>query len=279
MTVIKSKDMSSGVTLLLARTCQAIYACHGREAPQTSFPDRIGGSGTKNTNGKASGTDEPRSRGGGDGQIKLPSPTLQNGAVTEGDTSSSQVARDLCYHRGDAGRRGVPATGSAVVAGGTRGPDGVVLDAVANNVDGTPPRELELNNGVFWPDSTSASTGRGVADGSVLSSAGGEGPEKSAFPSRVATAVGTGSSTTGSSSLPSIATSVLMGSAPKLLDFFDMQDEASSRQFRAARDYLEGFRELNLDRAILESGLGATGQRMAALDLPLMARYTFQVID
>lgn len=68
-----------------------------------------------------------------------------------------------------------------------------------------------------------------------------------------------------------------MGGAPKLLDFFDMQDEDSSRQFRVARDYLEEFHQLNFDRAILERGLGATGQRMAALDLPLLARYTFQV--
>lgn len=69
-----------------------------------------------------------------------------------------------------------------------------------------------------------------------------------------------------------------MGRAPKLLDFFDVNDEHSSRQFRAARDYLEEFRELNLDRAILQEGLGATGERIAALDLPLVARYTFQVI-
>lgn len=170
----------------------------------------------------------------------------------------------------------MPASGNAAILGGAGSPDGEVVDAAANNAFRTPPREPELNS-IFFLDSAMASTGRGVADGSILSSGGSEPSERKSSPSQVTIAVGPSSSTAESSSLPSTATSVLMGGAPKLLDFFDMQDEGSSRQFRAARDYIGEFRELNLDRAILERGLGATGKRMAALDLPLMARYTFQV--
>lgn len=169
----------------------------------------------------------------------------------------------------------MPATENAEVVGGTGGPDGDAVGALASYSLDTPPGELDLNS-VFWPDPASASAGSGVGDSSVLSSGGGEATGSST--SRAAAAVGTGSSTAESSSLPSVATSVLMGGAPKLLDFFDMQDEDSSRQFRVAKEYLEEFRQLDLDRAILERGLGATGQRMAALDLPVIARYTFQVM-
>lgn len=274
--------------LLAAVTLQAIYACHGREAPQPDFPDR-----TESTNCNVSGADEPQSRGGGGGRLEPPSSAPQNGAVAEGDINrvesdvghavddnqkSSQAARDLFYRRGEAGKGVAPATGNAVMVRGAGSPDDRNVDTSANNVCGTP-GELELNSSVFWPDPASASTRQGVADGSAFGSEGDEISERNNFQPRLTTAVGTDSSTAESSSVPSVATSVLVGGAPKLLDFFDMQDENSSRLFRAARDYLEEFRDLNLDRAILESGLGTTGQRLAALDLPLMARYTFQVIS
>lgn len=87
----------------------------------------------------------------------------------------------------------------------------------------------------------------------------------------------TGSTSAGSSVLTSAATSILMGRAPKLVDFFDLEDEGSRREFQEARDYLEEWREFSIDRAIVTAGLGATGERLAALDLPLVARYTFQV--
>lgn len=241
--------------------------------------------------------DESQGRGGDGGQLTPQSPAPRNGPLAGretggkaseqqdslGDdglsTSSSQAARDLFYRRAEGGRRDVRGAGNAVIVGGTGSPYGGVVDAAANKTLGTPPRELELNNSVFWPDPIAAGTGRGEADGSNFSGGAGEAPGMSKSHSSWVTApVGTASSTAESSSLPSAATSALVGGAPKLLDFFNMQDEASSRQFRAARDYMEGFRELDLDRAILERGLGVTGERLVALDLPLMARYTFQVI-
>lgn len=97
-------------------------------------------------------------------------------------------------------------------------------------------------------------------------------------PTEASTVIDGCSSTTGSSSSPSTAPSAVLGRAPKLLDFFNLKDELSSRDFRVARDYFEELREFNIDRAILQEGLGATGERITALDLPLVARYTFQVI-
>lgn len=66
--------------------------------------------------------------------------------------------------------------------------------------------------------------------------------------------------------------------APKLLDFYDYRDARACHEMRTTREYLEGFRELDLDRAVLESELGYTRNRIEALELPAVARYAFQVM-
>lgn len=164
------------------------------------------------------------------------------------DDGDDQDARNLFYRQ--AGVGGLTAENMEI--GG--GANSALGETAAVDALGTPPRDLELGR---------------------LSNGGGAGA--GGLPPATAATTGTGCSTAESSSLPSTATSILRGRAPKLLDFFDDHHEQSNREFKAARDYLEEFRELNLDRAILQAGLEATGERMAALNLPLVARYTFQV--
>lgn len=286
---------------------QAIYACHGGEPPPIQFPNATGvhaiSSGGANT-----GTHGDACAGGGDDQSRILSHLPQIGAVAGGSTgevergppqrwidngdsnpsSSSQAASNLFYLPGEGGRSGEGQVG----AGAGRSPAGNaafpgrtvgVADGVADSVAGGPRGEVEFINSIFWPHPYSTSLDRDKADGSVNSSTGGMFMDRALPTSETSSDVGAGSSTGGSSSLSlsssSAATSAVMGRAPKLVDFFNLNNEGSSRQFRAARDYLAEFREFNLDRAILQEGLGATGERIAALDLPLVARYTFQVIS
>lgn len=65
--------------------------------------------------------------------------------------------------------------------------------------------------------------------------------------------------------------------APKLLDFYEHLDARAWHEMRTTAEYLEGFRDLDLHRAIFESELGNTRDRIEALDLPAVARYGFQV--
>lgn len=190
--------------------------------------------------------------------------------IDDGDynSSSSQAARDLFYHRAVGGGRG-----------GGESPAGkaAFTDGADDDVAGAPPREVEVSNLILWPHPSSLNMPGDIADNSVNRSEGvllidGTQPQ-----SKASNTTDGGCSTVGSSSISSAATSAVLGRAPKLLDFFNLNDEGSSREFREARNYLEEFREFNLDRAILQEGLGATGERIAALDLPLVARYTFQV--
>lgn len=237
---------------------KAIYACRGREAPPVPFPRGAEGRGATNISRNDSTSDATSKSGSGGQQPRMFPPLAQTGGPARGSAEEQpqqladggdQDARNLFYRQ--AGVGGFTAE-NAEIGGGEKVAFG---QAAANDALGAPPRELELGG---------------------LDNGGGAGAESGLPPATTAT-TDTGCSTADSSSLPSTATSILRGRAPKLLDFFDDHDEQSTREFKAARDYLEEFRELNLDRAILQAGLEATGERLAALNLPLVARYTFQV--
>lgn len=194
---------------------------------------------------------------------------LQRADRNDQNDSCSQEARSTAYRcgRGEA----ADADGSSPTAHDL---GGVIDDggrATIGGVWGTSLADLEINNSESGHHLSLSSRGAGAADGSAAAAVAGT--------LRTASTATTASGTAGSSSLSSAATSVVVGRAPKLLDFFDSDDEGSRSDFREATLYVEKFREFDLDRAILEKGLGATGECLAALNLPLVARYTFQVIE
>lgn len=88
------------------------------------------------------------------------------------------------------------------------------------------------------------------------------------------TVVTTATASTTDTSLTDTGTT---GQVPKLLDFFDMSDADSNREFREAREYVEELREFSLDRIALEGSLGGPRNRLAGLNVPILARYAFQV--
>ncbi|CAM9129624.1 unnamed protein product, partial [Hapterophycus canaliculatus] len=269
---------------------KAIYGCYGQEAPPQRFPGRnqecpkeaTNAAAGAHTNGHGLHAENPFS-GGDEGQpgVLLPPRPIDytvdededkgrreqlQGVDTEDLTcSNSQEARDTVFprrteERGSVG--GLPPTDDDL--GGEGG------DVTVERLLDTPPGDLEVDNseGANRPSSPFIATGAGEGNGGAAAG-------RALLVSSTATTV---SGTAEPSSLSSAATSVLMGRAPKLLDFFDTDDEGSSCDFRGATEYIEKFREFDLDRAILEKGLGATGERLAALDLPLVARYTFQTM-
>lgn len=65
--------------------------------------------------------------------------------------------------------------------------------------------------------------------------------------------------------------------APKLLDFYDLRDPRSSPEVRVTRQYIEEFRQIDLERAVQESDLGRTRDGIETLNVPAVARYAFQV--
>lgn len=89
------------------------------------------------------------------------------------------------------------------------------------------------------------------------------------------------SSTTGTVSVEgswSTTTTAAAGCVLKLIDCFDLTNVESSREFRAARDYVDNFSGRRADdKDFAEGGLGASNDESAALDVPLVARYAFQV--
>lgn len=131
------------------------------------------------------------------------------------------------------------------------------------------------DNALFYSSSPPVIVGNGSEDGVLLlaerkDSGGAGGPET---PSSTVTAE-TGTTTT---TLSSATTVTAAGTVPKLLDFYNLADEDSNREFRAARECLEKFLGFDLDRAVLEGSLGFLKDRAVGLDVPTMAGYAFEV--
>ncbi|CAM9910671.1 unnamed protein product, partial [Ectocarpus sp. 12 AP-2014] len=262
---------------------KSIYACHGRDAPPTRFPEGAESPTNKGARINGSSTDVATDAGGGGQQHEL-APLLQadsaasRGINSEGrpewlddgdrNSSSSQEERRLFYRREEGlAERNSESTAYAAGANGgsrTRG----AADAAGDDSLGPPYAE---NNSTCGPY---VRAGRDSAVDGGPSSGGGTTVDRVHPPSTS----NTGSTSAGSSVQASAATSVLVGRAAKLVDFFDLEDAGSRREFQEARDYVEEWREFSVDRAIVTAGLGATGERLAALDLPLVARYTFQTM-
>ncbi|CAM9926140.1 unnamed protein product, partial [Ectocarpus fasciculatus] len=259
---------------------KAIYACHGCDAPPTRFPEGTESPTNEDSRISGGGTNVAADAGEG-GQGHALAPLLQadnsasRGSSSEGkpewlddgdrNSSSSQEARRLFYRReeGVAERNAE----STACAGGSS--TGGAVDAAGDDHLGSP--NADNNSTCCRPNLRS---GRDSADDGGPSGGGGTAVDKV----NPTSTTNTGSTSAGSSVLTSAATSILMGRAPKLVDFFDLEDEGSRREFQEARDYLQEWREFSIDRAIVTAGLGATGERLAALDLPLVARYTFQTM-
>lgn len=262
-------------------TIEAIYACHGHDAPPTRFPEGAESPTNRDAGINDGGTEVATDAGGG-GQRHALSPLLQadkaasRGSSSEGrpewlddgdrNSSSSQEARRLFYRREEGvSERNAESTACAAGANGGSSAGGAA-HAAGDDSLGSP--HADNNN-----TCSNLRAGRDSAADGGPSGGGGTAVNRTSPPSTTKT----GSTSADSSVLTSAATSILMGRAPKLVDFFDLEDEGSRREFQEARDYLEEWREFSIDRAIVTAGLGPTGERLAALDLPLVARYTFQV--
>lgn len=269
---------------------KAIYASVGQEAPPACFPDDEQGHANKAANATAGANLNDRSVGvedpprGDDDDLpcmlsvhatvdkdneKGEQVYQQRADDNDPSNSCSQEARSVAFPCGTG--KGETARGLAPLADDLSDSVGNVEHTTVGGLLGTSPGDLEINCSENRHHVPLSSNGAGAGDGT-----GGSAVDR---PLRTASTATTASGTARSSSLSSAATSVLMGRAPKLLDFFHSDDERSRSDFRNATDYIEKFREFDLDRAILEKGLGATGENLAALDLPLVARYTFQVIS